>query len=396
MLPREYDERIATICNEQQLEYYRYYCAGNSSRQTAEATGSTDSNIRRSLRRLEKAAAKKDLIRNHTTEQGVAPGYKMKGTSTLYDAEGTPKLTWVKTKEDVVRMEEIVQEICEVLKESTPIRAYVSNPPAKTMDHYMSVYPLGDPHLGLYSWAEETGENFNCDICEQLIVDAVDRLVETQPPSKLARIENLGDFFHSDTEDAVTRRSGNHLDTDGRWGKVLKIGVRMLTHCIDRCLEKHEIVEVVNEIGNHDDYTAYSLSIILDHHYRDNPRVVIDTGYSKFHYKEFGKVLIGTNHGMIKPDALHKVMTSDMPEAWGRTKYRYWHVGHLHHSWVKEVAGVIIEGFRSLKAKDAYEAEKGYRGGRSMSAILYHKDYGEIERHTVSVDMLLEDKATND
>jgi len=391
MLPKEYNETIALLANSRQLEYYQSYCRGNGVVQIAKEFDVNHSAVSVSLKRLEKAASAKDLIPNHTPETGVAPGYKLKGTSTLYGDDGQPKLTWVKTKEDMVRVEDKMKELCEVLIETTPVRSPISNPPAKCLPDYLAMYPLGDPHLGLYAWAEETGDDFDCNICEALIIKAVDRLVDAMPPAKVGRVLNLGDFFHSDTEDAQTRRNHNPLDTDGRWGRVLKIGVRMFTHCIDRALEKHEEVEVVCEIGNHDDYTAHCLALIMEHHYRDNDRVKVDTTYSKYHYREFGSCLFGSTHGMVKPDALHKIMTSDRPEAWGRTKHRYWHVGHLHHSWVKEIAGVLIEGFRSLKGKDAYEAEKGYRAGRSMNAILFHADYGEAERHTVSLEMLREE-----
>ena len=38
--------------------------------------------------------------------------------------------------------------------------------------------------------------------------------------------------------------------------------------------------------------------------------------------------------------------------------------------------------------KDAHEAGSGYRAGRDMQAILYHKEFGEIERHVCSAAML--------
>jgi len=388
MLSPEYNEKIAELAAARQLVYYKAHCRGLSNQKAATESGVDKAAVGRGLVALEKKAAAAGLIPNHTMQGGTAPGYKLKGTSTLYDADGQPKLTWVKTNEIMQSLEDKVKAMLEVLKDQVPVRDYEIEPPEIVLEDLMSVYPMGDPHLGMYAWAEESGENFDCDACESQIVRAVDRLVDTQPASCIGRIENLGDFFHSDTEDATTRRSGKHLDVDGRWGRVLRIGVRMTTHCIDRCLEKHERVEVVNVAGNHDDQTGYALSIILAEHYRNEPRVWVDTTYSKFHYKEFGLVLLGCNHGMIKPAALHEVMTCDQSEAWGRTKFRYWHVGHIHHISKKEVGGVVVEAFRSLKAKDAHEAERGYRAGRDMCAILYHKDFGEIERHTCCVDMV--------
>lgn len=385
MLSTQYDKRIEEIATDRQLEYYKVFCELGSQQMAAKELEVSRSTIRASMKLLEKKASQSGIVPNHTMEDGAAAGYKIKGTSTLYDDAGNAKITWVKTVDVMSSMEDRVNAMLDCLREQVPVRDYTIKEPNMCDEDLMSVYPMGDPHLGMYAWAEEAGEDFDTDICEQRIILAVDRLVDTQPSSCIGRIENLGDFFHSDTEDATTRRSGNHLDVDGRWGRVLRIGVRMMTHCIDRCLEKHERVELVNVIGNHDDQSSYCLSIIMAEHYRNEPRVFIDTTYSKFHYKEFGKVLIGANHGMIKPQALLEVMTSDMAEAWGRTKHRFWHVGHIHHHKSIEVGGVIVEAFRSLKGKDAYEAEKGYRAGQDMHALLFHKEYGLVERHVCNI-----------
>jgi hypothetical protein len=392
-LPKEYDDRIGNLAAARQLEYYKAYCEHGSVMGICAATGWARSSVRAGLKLLTKKAAKAGLLDNYTPENGCAPGYKLKGTSTLYDGEGNKKLEWVKTNEEMETLEEKIKAMLDVLRDQVPVNDYKIEEPSECIDDLMSVYPMGDPHLGMFAWSEESGENFDCKICEERIVRAIDRLVDTQPASCIGRIENLGDFFHSDTEDAVTRRSGNHLDVDGRWGKVLRIGVRMMTHCIDRCLEKHKKVEVVNVTGNHDDQTAYCLSIILAEKYRNDPRVEVDITYAKFHYKEFGKVLIGCNHGMLKPDVLQQVMACDKAEAWGRTVFRYWHVGHIHHTQVKEVGGCTVEAFRSLKSKDAHEASRGYRAGRDMKAILYHKQYGEIERHTCNLARLMMEDA---
>ena len=387
MLSNQFDQKIADLATGRQLDYYKSFCEHGSQLKAVQKDGHNRSSLRSGMIYLEKKAAASGLIPNHSQEGGAAPGYKLKGTTTLYDADGNTKIQWVKTNEIVETLEDKVKTMMECLRDQVPVRDYRIQEPVENNDELMSVYPMGDPHLGMYAWKEESGEDFDCEICEQQIVQAIDYLVDSQPASCVGRIENLGDFFHSDTEDAVTRRSGNHLDVDGRWGRVMRIGVRLMTHCIDRCLEKHERVEVVNVCGNHDDQTSYCLSICLAEHYRAESRVFVDTTYSKFHYKEFGKVLIGCNHGMIKPQALLEVMVSDMPEAWGRTKFRYWHVGHIHHHKSIEIGGVIVESFRSLKTKDAHEAGQGYRAGRDMQAILFHKKHGLVSRQICNPSM---------
>jgi|18_taG_2_1085343.scaffolds.fasta_scaffold03683_7 hypothetical protein len=388
MLNRELDERIVELCDGRQEEYYRLFCAGNSFRQIGKQLERDESSVRGSLKKLEKRVAALGVVQNYTDEKGVAPGYKIKGTSSLIGADGQKKLEWVKTCEDTQKAEDRLKMMIEALIEQTPIKKGKVKAPALHNADLMACIPIGDPHLGMYAWAEECGEDFDCEIAEDRTIKAVDRIVDAMPSCGVCRIEELGDMFHSDTEDATTRRSGNHLDVDGRWGRVVKIALRMMTHCVDRCLEKHEKVEVICVKGNHDDQTAYCMAMMLDLYYRAEPRVWVDTHYGDFHFKEFGKVLLGANHGMIKPDKLHTVMTCDMAEAWGRTLFRYWHVGHIHHHRSIEIGGCIVEAFRTLASKEAYSTAAGHRSGRDLSGIVYHKDFGEIERHKVNIAML--------
>ena len=84
-------------------------------------------------------------------------------------------------------------------------------------------------------------------------------------------------------------------------------------------------------------------------------------------------------------------MATDMPVEWGETQYRYWYTGHQHKDRVLEVMGTHVEQFGILAPGDAYSRNEGYRAGRSMKAITYHKDYGEVSRLIVN-PMMLEKK----
>ena len=81
-------------------------------------------------------------------------------------------------------------------------------------------------------------------------------------------------------------------------------------------------------------------------------------------------------------------MATDRAKDWGETEYRYWATGHIHHDTLKEYPGVKVESFRTIAAKDAYATWNGYRSGQDSKAIVYHKDFGEVERHTVNLRMV--------
>lgn len=189
--------------------------------------------------------------------------------------------------------------------------------------------------------------------------------------------------------EGVTSRSGHHLDMDGRFAKMVRIGMKIMRQMICSALQRHKRVRVINATGNHDDTSSMFLAIALANIYEKEPRVIIDDAPTPFHYVEWGKCMFGVHHGhSCKPERLPGVMASDQPEMWGRTKYRYWYTGHIHHDTKKEFAGVTQESFRTLAAKDAYATWGGYRSGQDMKSIVLHKDFGEVERHTVNLAMI--------
>lgn len=205
---------------------------------------------------------------------------------------------------------------------------------------------------------------------------------------------NLGDFLHYDNANARTTKGEHSLDTDSRAPKVLAVGLRIMVALIDAALEHHEAVEVDCRIGNHDAHTSLMLSLALAAHYRTEPRVTIPPTVSHRAYHEHGAVLIGTTHGdRAHGEDLAGIMAAEQPEAWGRTRHRYWLCGHVHHTRRQEYRGVIVEAFRTLAASDSWHAAQGYVSGRDMHRIVYHRRHGEVSREVVNVGALLESAA---
>ncbi len=379
-------DMLEPYATHRQLEYIKAIRSTGSQRAAARLLKTTSSTISASLHRLHRKAARQspDL---HT--YAAPAGYVLKGTSTLLGADGSVKQQWIKTTADTVDSQEVLAQFRQTLQDSpVPAAKAIAKPKGLSSD-LLTVYPMGDPHLGMHCWGLETGQPFDLKRATANLYAAVDNLVHLAPASEKALIVNLGDFFHSDSQDNRTARGGHSLDVDSRWSKVLRAGIGTMVRCIDRAREKHRGVRVINEIGNHDDHSAMMLSICLEHHYRNDPRVEIDVSPAMCHWYEFGSNLIGVHHGhTIKWNNLPGVMSCDQADAWGRTTYRYWYTGHVHHERKKEFPGCIVGTFRTLAARDAWHAGQGYRAGRSMVCTVLHKTRGEILRHTVGVEEL--------
>lgn len=320
--------------------------------------------------------------------QRAPEGYRLRGVSTMLDRTGTPVLTWVKTAKEVEDALTIFTEFKRIVSE-LPALPPVAAPVVFDSDALLAVYPMGDPHLGLMSWPAETGHDSTLALAASNLRLALDKLVWLAPAARKALLINLGDFLHADNYAAETARSGHKLDVDGRWPKVLRTAVEVLIHLVQRCLEKHEVVEVWNEKGNHDDHGAIMLALCLKMFFRDNPRVIVNENPGMFDYARHGRVLIGSTHGhTVKAAELEGVMASDRAEDWGATRWRYWYTGHVHHESVKEYRGCLVETFNTLAARDAWHTAQGYRAQRSMKCDVMHADRGRIIRHTVGIEEL--------
>jgi hypothetical protein len=95
------------------------------------------------------------------------------------------------------------------------------------------------------------------------------------------------------------------------------------------------------------------------------------------------------NHGdAVKPQELGAIMSTDRPQDWGDTEFRYWYTGHVHTERKFELRGCTVESFKTLAAKDAWTHTSGYRSGRDMYCIALDKNFGEVERHRVDIKMI--------
>ena len=345
----------------------------------AEALGISRSTL---ISRLDiaKTRARHGHAPGHFTS-GTAPGYLMGKVTVQRGAQGDIERTWERQSPDSVLWQEAVRQSLGDLANEVKGLAPVISAPGHCDDDLLAVIPMGDPHFGLLSWAKETGDDFDLEIAERLTVNAVDRLTSLVPAAGTAMLLNLGDYWHADNATNRTPKSGAVLDVDGRFPKIASVGFRAMIRCINRMREKHRKVIVRCNRGNHDPHQSFMLAMALDAYFHGVAGVEIDLSPSSFYYYRFGKVLLGSTHGDgAKLADLPLIMATDAPEDWAAAKFRHWHCGHFHHDQMKEHPGCSVETHRTLAAGDAWHRHEGYRSGRDMKAIVYHREQGEITR----------------
>lgn len=380
-------EGVLPYATEKQATYIQAYWRLGTLGAVAEEFGVKTQVISEAIISAKRKAAKYGVDDCGAQVDPVPDGYRVKGKSILYDGDGLVKAQWVKTEKDAESYDAIAEAIaalCQEIPRLPPVNA-----PDCTAD-LLSLYPVGDHHIGMLSWHEETGDDYDTHESERLLIGAMDYLVDAAPGAGRGIVALMGDYLHYDSYESVTPSKNKHqLDADTRYPRMVQAAMKTVRHAISRALEKHAEVTVVVVSGNHDPASMAFLREALHCLYENEPRVTVDRTPRPFHYVRFGKNLMGFHHGdKVKMQNLPLVMASDCPSDWGATEHRYVFTGHVHHDAVKDFTGARVESLRILPPVDAYAHGLGYRSARDMKRIDYHAEFGEIGRQIVTPDML--------
>jgi len=314
--------------------------------------------------------------------------FMVKGQSTYYDKEGKPTQRWVKTKYDQGQWEEYIRNFMDGISSDVP-RALPVPAPSHYRDDRLNLFPLTDYHLGMLAWGEESGDDWDMNIAENLAVKWLEAAIQAAPNAGTAILANMGDFLHWDGLSAVTPTSHHVLDADSRYTKLVRVAIRLIRRLIDMLLATHNQVHVIMAEGNHDEASSVWLREALCMVYENEPRITWDKRADPYYVYEFGKTALYFHHGHKKRIAqVDQVFASKFRDVYGRTQYGYAHVGHLHHLKALETNLMVVEQHRTLAAKDAYASRGGWLSERSAAVITYHREHGEITRNTLTPSML--------
>jgi hypothetical protein len=277
----------------------------------------------------------------------------------------------MKPRKDVLQAKTIIEEMVKEATETLPApipRLYV-----QTADPHLAVINIFDAHLGKLAWAEETGENYDLKIATQDFQNAVEALLRKMQPFDVERIVfPIGNDFLQTDNLAGTTTKGTRVDSDGRFQRVYRIGRQVLTWAISKALEVAPVDAVIVP-GNHDQQSAFTLGDSLECWFRKDPDVNVRNEAKTRKYVEWNGVLLGFTHGdKEKKSGLGLMMAQEAREAWARTTWREWHLGHEHTAKLQEQSGVYVRSNPSISGTDAWHHQSGYVGNqRSCGAFLY-------------------------
>jgi hypothetical protein len=407
---------IDTETLQRAVELYRAH--GNSERAAAKASGLARSTFQGHL----KAAAARGMLLDHpaampgfrisrvnegpngkSVEQkpdrgeafALPAGHVIKGVSALVDEDGREVVKWIKTSQDAEQRDAAMRAAVEALKAEVPRVEPVAAPFGGNAN-LLNQYTVTDLHFGMLSWAEETGSDYDLKIAEQLLLDWFAAAIAQSPRAGTAVLCQLGDLLHHDSHLSVTPTHAHVLDADSRLQKIIRVVIRTMRRIVQMLLEKHQHVHVIMADANHDPAGGAWLREMFAAFYENEPRISVDSSASTFYVYEFGQTSLFYHHGhKRKINSIDGVFAGKFREIFGRTKFSYAHLGHLHSDELKSAPTTIkVERHETLAAPDAFAANGGWLSGRSAKVITYSKQFGEVGRITLTPEMVAGAAAT--
>lgn len=244
-------------------------------------------------------------------------------------------------------------------------------------DGFLLEVPVEDVHFGKLSLAEDVAEPYNYNLAKERFGFVIDDIIQSVSNMNIEKIIfPIGsDFFHIDNANSTTT-AGTKQNSDLSPQLIFKYGLECLIENIIK-LSVVAPIEVFCINGNHDFLSSYHAICSLQCYFHNNENVIVNTETSPRKYIEFGQCLIGFSHGDKEKKRIEGLMQIEAREAWGRTKYHEFHLGHLHSEQTKEVNGLIIRNLSSITGADLWHHNSGYVGAvKKCQSFIWDKNYG--------------------
>jgi len=383
-------ESLKQFATERQCQIIDAVIKHGSQAKAATALGINHRGLERTLKRAKEQAARRGWSPSNDMTKSVPSTHVAKGISTYYDLQtGEPLRQWVKSDLKKENAEASLQSFADALAQDLPKYKPLPNQPVKDLPKQLTAYVIGDAHVGMSVTKERNGDSdWNLEIAERVTVGAIESLIKASGGSDTALMLDLGDFGHSDNLQNTTSSGQNHMDMDGDYGDSIAAQVRIYRRSINLMLESHNKVVLMMVRGNHNSSTSRCMNVMLQAFYENEPRVEVLDNVHKFQHITYGNNLLVTHHGdRMKPQRAFEYAARSLTKEWG-CENKAILMGHVHHSTSVEIGGVLCETFQALPAGDAWHSDSGYGAKRTMSAIVYDKQHGEVQRHKVGIGQL--------
>lgn len=292
---------------------------------------------------LDVTTAKNVWVKSKADDEGISASFLCKNP--LFNEQG---FDFEKFKQD------LLNEINELSDYKIPIQE-------ATEGETLLVFSLPDLHIGKVPTSE----------IEEAVYSSVQNLFSriNFSSGKYRILFIVGnDLLNSDFEYKTTK--GTQQFDVSEYYESFTDAIRVIRNVIDT-LSSYAKIEIINIPGNHDRTRGFYLGEVISAYYLG----IVDNTISPRKYYQFGKTLLGFDHGELKADEYPLLMATESPLLYAVTNHHDWFLGHLHGEKTQEIKGFKMRFLPSLTHhRDQWHNRNGYIGNKRC-AMIYKYDY---------------------
>ncbi|NMA31157.1 MAG: hypothetical protein GX941_05060 [Candidatus Methanofastidiosa archaeon] len=269
-----------------------------------------------------------------------------------------------------------VKEVLEELDLNSPVVSPIPyNVKGKTLE-----INIADAHINKLCAIDETGNKYSLDIGIQRLWQIIEHIIHNTKYLKIKKIlfpfgqdcANIDNIFKCTTK-------GTPQDVSANYDVMYKTILKNIIKIIYKLLEIAP-VEIIYVGGNHDKLTSFTMAEAMYWHFLNNDNVEVDSVFNNRKYRLIGNVLLGFAHGDDEKKNIIYCMQNDVPELWGKAKYREFHLSHFHKEvMVDEKNGIIMRWISSISGTDAWTYNGGYIGSQKKAQSFVWDDEKGLE-----------------
>jgi len=236
---------------------------------------------------------------------------------------------------------------------------------------------LPDLHAGLYSWRQETNEDYDIHILKENFLKCFNDIIERCKGRKFEKIilATLGDLLHVDNDNQTTSK-GTFQQVDGRIAKVFDTTLDVIIDAV-QLLGNFAPLEIVYVSGNHDRLLGYSLVKALEKAFRNDSNITFNISPNPRKFKRFDNVLIGWLHGDCNKNNISEWLQVEARKDYGDSLFAECHAGHYHSQQTLEKSGMIIRYLPTICASSAWEHQQAFnKSVKTVVSFVWNKKSG--------------------
>jgi hypothetical protein len=300
---------------------------------------------------------------------------------------------------------EFKEELLRELTDKSPIRK--SRDKLYSKDGRLLLLDNSDLHLGRLSYGKETGDNYDIKIAVERDTASTNNfmseshyLAKRHPFEKVLMVFGNDYFNYTHAKPFTQTSNGTYQESDVRYQKMFITGVDQAIHRVEQASELAP-VHLIFIPGSHDEENTFYMGTVLHAYFRNNPNVTVDISPTLRQFIQFGKNLLGFDHGQYPTfERLFAQMAFTDTKAWENTVFKYFFTGHLHHKETKarvwqggplevklpkgqlliteDLNGILFDRLTSLTSNDYYEHSRGFIHIKNAEAFIFDKKLGKV------------------